>query len=470
MKQMFRLVLLLLLLDLSTANFERSLVDKSLRSVSNLRQISVHEIPSVTEGTEKLQVVEGTSTHAKVPPVRTSNEQLRWPLMIAMASVSLISFVLLAFARYFFSYDDAGGNRCCDSERLAYFLTVVQAANWSAMNVTFHIASQMGLTALEALFWRSITNFLVSTFIVLFSRGYFLPQKNRFWLLVRSLCSCGSAMGLYVAIVQMELVDAVALYALVPFFALFFQYVMLGEAPSRLLLCLVTVSFLGAMLVIQPFDLFAISSRDQVKLWSSLAAIGAASCSGFGSVVVNVFARDLSANIQVLWFGALGCVIAPLVMLLQGHLPHEVTLKKMTDPENGNIITIAILVIGASSFLMQWAAGWSLQLHRAGHLTTVGQSAELTMQWAVGIFILNEALDPWRCLGVIIVLICGVLVVTNIQCSPPSTCVDQRTKTDAEIQAAAKDESEVDSNHEFPTPGRQENSRPARTTTDDTDG
>merc|ERR1719313_1139821 len=118
------------------------------------------------------------------------------------------------------------------------------------MNVCFHIASQLGLTALEALFWRSITNFLVSTFIVLFSRGFFLPTKNRFWLLVRSLCSCGSAMGLYVAIVQMELVDAVALYALVPFFALLFQYVMLGEVPGLLLFGLVSISFLGAMLVI----------------------------------------------------------------------------------------------------------------------------------------------------------------------------------------------------------------------------
>lgn len=407
-------------------NIESSQVGKSFRNPGSLHQSVDKQIPPITGEHDELKEIKGSKVYyAKEPPGHPligTQEQTRWPLLIAMAGVSIVSFILLAFARYFFSYERNDGSICCDSVRLAYFLTVVQAANWSAMNVTFHIASQVGLMALEALFWRSITNFLVSTFIVLFTRGDFLPVKNRFWLLVRSLCSCGSAMGLYVAIVQMELVDAVALYALVPFFALLFQYTMLGDAPGRLLLCLVTVSFFGAMLVIQPFDLFAISSSNQVRLWSSLAAIGAAACSGFGSVVVNVFARDLSANMQVLWFGALGCVIAPLIMLLQGQLPHEVTMRKVLDPEHGLLVSMSILVIGASSFLMQWAAGWSLQLHRAGHLTTVGQSSELTMQWAVGVFILNEALDPWRLCGVVIVLICGLLVVlmTRADNSEPS--------------------------------------------------
>merc|ERR1719265_1552982 len=131
------------------------------------------------------------------------------------------------------------------------------------MNITFHIASNLGLTALEALFWRSFANFGFGSLMVLFTRKRFLPQRNRFWLFIRCACACGSVLGLYIAIVQMALVDAVAFYALVPFFALLFTYLMLGVAPDACLTGLVLASFVGAMLIIQPLSL--VDEKDHVS-------------------------------------------------------------------------------------------------------------------------------------------------------------------------------------------------------------
>jgi len=361
--------------------------------------------------------------HASPSMVRAETEATYSVLLSVAAGVTIVSVVVLGLIRYCMSGGDKGDttprrfqqsvgqDNIFHLQTIAYFLTMVAAANWSAMNVTFHIASKLGLTALEALFWRSLANFAISSLVVLFARDDFCPRRNRLWLFVRSCCSCGSVIGLYIAIVHMALVEAVALYALVPFFALLFTYPMLGEKPSMWLICIVTVSFTGAMLVIQPISLFRNFVEHPVRMWCSLAAVGAAACAAFGAVVVNRFAADLPANMQVLWFGVLGLVLAPSLMALQGVVPHEAILANLTSSENSVHMIVSIFIIGVSSYLMQLAYCWALMLHRAGYITTIFQCSELSLQWAVGILVLHEALDIWRVVGVCIVIGCGVAIL-----------------------------------------------------------
>lgn len=447
-------VLPLALLTVVFANSDRSRTGTSFRSLRSWHHIA----PEVQETREDLR-----TALARAPPIHREkvHEEFLYPiLLIVAAGVSVSSFVLLALARYFCSYDSSHRYYCfgCDKIRFAYFLAVVAAANWSAMNVTFHVATKFGMSALEALFWRSAANFGIGTLVVLFTRGTFLPRKNRFWLFVRSICSCGSVIGLYIAIVQMAFVDAVALYALMPFFALLFTYLLRGEVPGNLLLGLVATSFIGAMMVIQPLDLFEYADNNQAKFWSALAAITSAAFAAFGSVIVNMFPRDLPANMQVLWFGVLGLLIAPLIMLLQGSMPHEILVKSVTHSENGLFMTVAVLIIGGSSYLMQLAYGWSLELHRAGHITTVFQCSELSMQWAVGVLVLNQALNAWRVCGVLIVLTCGGLLVSLGRAKDPSP--DQEPPTPDTKSPASSARSSISM--------RQEASRPPRKP-DDTD-
>lgn len=400
----------------------QDLVDASMRSLRSWPRAAdadvfrPHERFQMSpDGTGEWKIVADVFSKAHPSHVKPSTRS-NYPLLVAIAAgVCLVSVVLLALARYFcYNDQDFSCTHGGDPLTFAYFLAVMAAANWSAMNITFHIASNLGLTSIEALFWRSVANFSLASLAVLFSRSSFLPPRNRLWLFIRCSCSVGSVIGLYIAIVQMALVDAVALYALVPFFALLFTYLWFGEPPNTFLTGLVVTSFVGAMLVIQPYSLLTRDSSDyHARLWSSLAAVGSAACAAFGAVVVNAFARDMPANLQVLWFGVLGLLVAPLIMLLQGKVPHEVMIATITQSEDGVLRIVSIIIIGVSSYLMQLAYGWSLELHRAGYITTIFQCSELFMQWAVGILALNETLNPSRAVGVVIVVACSVILIAT---------------------------------------------------------
>jgi len=425
------LILFALFPVLAGAGSEGHQVRASIRSLRSWHSISSRQ-KDIGDDSQFHVVPEGVTAFSRAHPGHVKTKARRaYPLLVSIAAaISVLTVILLALSRYFcyndenFPYSARGSLGFPYSAReslgFAYFLAILAAANWSAMNISFHIASNIGLTALEGLFWRSVANFGLASLFVLFQRTAFLPPRNRLWLFIRSLCSVGSVIGLYIAIVQMAFVDAVALYALVPFFALLFTYLFLDVKPDAWLSSVVTVSFLGAMLIIQPQSLLQGHGHTS-RLWSSLAAIGSAACAALGAVLVNAFPHDMPANLQVLWFGALGLLVAPLIMLLQGKVPHEVIVANLTSSEDNFLMILSLIVIGMSSYMMQLAYGWSLELHRAGYITTVFQCSELTLQWAVGVLVLNEALNPWRVAGVIVIVACGAVLLAT---RPPAASMD----------------------------------------------
>jgi len=363
------------------------LAENRIGVASILREVATDE-----ENTAK-------ETAFAVKPI-AAKTRAKYPALLLFAACISVATVLLVVLAKWFAWEAAG---------FAYFLVILAAANWSGMNIVFHMASRLGLTFSEAFFWRSVGNVAIPGVLILCQRGNFLPAKNHFWLFVRCLFGCGSTLGLYIAIAQIPLVDAVALYALIPFFAVVLAYFWQGLVPNRWLTGLVLISILGAMLIIQPVSLFSLGGR---RLWGSVAAVGAAGSSAAASVLVNMFAQDLPAQMQALWFGVLGLFIAPSIMLLEGKLPHEALISSLTRSDDAWFMLVSIIIIGVSSSLFQLAYNLALEIQPAAKISTMTQSAELAMQWGVGILILNEALNPWTIIGVAIVVICGALLAS----------------------------------------------------------
>lgn len=356
----------------------------------------------VTAGAENTSALLPGKQTAFVQKPIDPKARARYPALLGFAAGITISTVLLVILAKWFAWEAAG---------FAYFLVVITAANWSAMNIVVHMASRLGLTFSEAFFWRSIGNVTIPGLLILYTRGRFLPEKNHFWLFVRCLFGCGSTLGLYIAISQIPLVNAVSLYALIPFFAVILAYFWQGLVPSRWLTGLIVLSTLGAILIIQPVTLFSLGGQ---QLWGSLAAVGAAASSAAASVLVNIFAQDLPAQIQALWFGVLGLFIAPLIMLLEGKIPHEVLIANITrsEDDDGWFFILSIVIIAISSSLFQLTYNLALEIQPAAKISTMTQSSELVMQWVVGILLLNEAINPWTMIGVAIVIICGALLAS----------------------------------------------------------
>merc|ERR550514_128172 len=102
------MVLPLVFLPAVAANFQTSRVERSFRILGNVHRIfpdSGVSDPGANQLPESS--ISHAHAHGAAHPghLDAKDKSTHFPLLAAMASVSLISFVLLAFARYFFIYD-----------------------------------------------------------------------------------------------------------------------------------------------------------------------------------------------------------------------------------------------------------------------------------------------------------------------------------------------------------------------------
>lgn len=318
--------------------------------------------------------------------VQQSKHQYLWGVCAVVNCASILLLILLAIFP--------------NPRHLGYPLAIVAACNQGVMNLTLHVASRHGLSSGESFFWRSLLCTVLPYTLCWYNNHSIFPSGKIAWLFLRGLLGSLAVYGIFVSVSLIPLSHATAIYATFPFWTGLLAMCIFQEKVNCITGTLMLFSFVGVLLILQPFAFFQDFLHDAKMLGGIIAGLLGALFSAFAAIVIIFLGEDTSRLVVITWFGLVGLVLSPLFMLIEGGF----FTYTRTCCQHSIAGWWPIIVIAVSALLLQLCYTWAIQISRAGPITSVFQFCELAFQWSLAAWLLGETLTWWIITGCVLVV------------------------------------------------------------------
>lgn len=195
---------------------------------------------------------------------------------------------------------------------------IMSAFGFAIMGACVKALSQSGIPLMEIVAARAVISLGIS-YLDIKRKGLSLLGKRHDLLLTRGLVSTFTLLCVYYAITTLPLAEATVLQYLNPMFTAILALLFLHEKLLRSTLVSILLSFCGLLIIAQPDFLFGAGAA---RL--PLDAVGIAVLGAFGSAIVYVLVRKMSAtedpSLIIFYFPL---VALPITLLMAWLLPGE---------------------------------------------------------------------------------------------------------------------------------------------------
>ena len=236
-----------------------------------------------------------------------------------------------------------------------------------------------------ALFWTMVTR----TQEKVLSRDFFIPA-----VMLRTVGEAVAVIFIFLALIHSAFTSVAAILQTLPLLMTLISFIFLGEKVGIHRLLAVIIGFAGVLLIIRP----GVDSFDVFSLYAVLAVIGM-SMRDVGS---RLSPATISAPMLAL-YGAMTFVLIGLVMMWFGE-------AKTPSLEASGYLLGMILFASSGSY-------YATKAMRLGEVSVIStlRYTRLLFGMLVGVFILNEKVDPYMLLGSAVVVMAGLYVLFREQ-------------------------------------------------------
>lgn len=268
-------------------------------------------------------------------------------------------------------------------------------------------------------FYRALVEIPIAVLLIKKEGGPLLgPVDFRGWLLVRGGVGAAAVLCFFYAIQHLPLPDAVTLQFTTPPFAAAFAVVLAGEKWMFLDMAGAVACLLGVMLIAHPSWLFGaptaapttVAAKDSGDdLAAILVALLGAALAGLAYMSVRKIGHAASANVMVLYYGALS---VPMVILGSKGLRGTWNVWGVSDLSLSFWQCCLMVMTGFSAYAGQYLINLGLQ-HETAATGTLATCTQIVWTYIFELAVLHEALNGWSIAGTVLIL--GFMLVVGIQ-------------------------------------------------------
>lgn len=266
-------------------------------------------------------------------------------------------------------------------------LMLLSALSFSSMQIIIKILNKIPL--LEKVFFRNSISLIIAYIIIRKKNLRFFGKKeNRKYLFFRSVFGHTGIILFFYATTKMLAADAAILNKLSPIFVIIFAYFFLKEKIKKIQILAMTISFIGAWLVIKPEFNYAIIP--------ATCGLISAVLSGAAYICITFLGKKESIFTIVFYFSFFSVICSIPFLLFSFTVPNFYEL-------------MLLLLLGLLAALGQIALTYAYNSSHASEISIYDYS-NIIFSSILGYVFLSELSDLYSIIGGVLIIAASIIV------------------------------------------------------------